>query len=342
MRAFKLVILLVLQLSQVALSQLPPDGSRPPSDCSEELWANHPNGWLFFRPHQTNCSRFWMCEPPAWGEERYSLHECDACNVEELCNNRPALTFDINNGMVCTWPTLAQNQCQEETSSTTAKITTTLPETITTTTTKATTTTTSTTTTTTKTTTTLPETTIGTLEEIVVHATCDNFLQVVIDEDFAEISPSDNNWRAVGTFTIPPGSQVLAISCRDDGESSRGLLGSLSNGEVTNTDGNWVCSSVKEEGWWRIDFDDSHWSIPESWSRHGSPLLNGATPWGIQPQINATAQWIWTGSSDSANGGSTDMYCRYDLAKTLPDTTKTTPTTQTTATTTITTTTTTT
>merc|ERR1719188_928089 len=101
MKAFKLVVLLVLELAQVALSQLPPDGSRPPSDCSEELWANHPNGWLFFRPHETNCSRFWMCEPPAWSEERYSLHECDECNVEELCNNRPALTFDINNGMVC-------------------------------------------------------------------------------------------------------------------------------------------------------------------------------------------------------------------------------------------------
>jgi len=89
------------------------DGSEPPSDCSEELWNNHPNGWLWYRPHQTNCSRYWTCEIPVWGKERWSIHECDPCGpeVHEKCQGREALTFDIDFGMICVWPDEAHAQC---------------------------------------------------------------------------------------------------------------------------------------------------------------------------------------------------------------------------------------
>merc|ERR1712098_550369 len=112
-KMFTFPLALIVLTSHAALGQLIIDGTEPPIDCTEELWNNHPSGWLWFRPHETNCSRYWTCEPPVHGQQRFSLHECAHCGADahDKCLGRQALTFDIDFGTVCVWPDEAHVQC---------------------------------------------------------------------------------------------------------------------------------------------------------------------------------------------------------------------------------------
>ena len=151
------------------------------------------------------------------------------------------------------------------------------------------------------------------MQDIIFNVTCDNHLKVWVDGVHYP-SVLDDSWPDVSTVTIPAGSEVIALSCRDYDGVARGILGSSNTGIVTNQV-NWVCSRDEEVGWQTTSFDDSSWINPTSYSIYGSPLYNGAGPWGWVAGVDGSAEWVWLGSSTSSAGGAKKIWCRHHISK---------------------------
>ena len=112
-----------------------------------------------------------------------------------------------------------------------------------------------------------------------------------------------NNWRVATKIIIPSGTKVVAIHAKDHG-GPEGILGSFSNGQVT--DATWKCHSFPVPSEWAsADFDDSSWPAAVEHADHGS------APWNRKIQnITDDAKWIWT--KDNKQRGS-EVYCRVRL-----------------------------
>ena len=111
-----------------------------------------------------------------------------------------------------------------------------------------------------------------------------------------------NNWTVATKIIIPSGTKVVAIHAKDHG-GPEGILGSFSNGQVT--DATWKCrlSPVLSE-WASADFDDSSWPAAVKHADHGSE------PWDSKIQnIADDAKWIWTEDNYEDN----EVYCRVRL-----------------------------
>lgn len=99
----------------------------------------------------------------------------------------------------------------------------------------------------------------------------------------------DKYWDAATDYVIPGNTRVISVAGNDTGYQF-GILGSLSNGQVT--DASWKCSSESYPGWNCPDFDDSNWPAAVEIAK------NGDKPWGNITGIAPTAKWIWAARND--------------------------------------------
>ena len=108
-----------------------------------------------------------------------------------------------------------------------------------------------------------------------------------------------NFWYVATKIIIPSGTKVVAIHAKDYW-SVAGILGSFSNGQVT--DATWKCHSSPVPSKWALaDFDDSCWPAAVKHGDHRS------APWNRKIQnIADDAKWIWTEDNKKDN----EVYCR--------------------------------
>ena len=110
---------------------------------------------------------------------------------------------------------------------------------------------------------------------------------------------TDSNWVNPTTYHVPGNTRVLSVAGEDYGGGYLGILGSTSNGQVTNE--TWKCSSVLSSGWNSPNFDDQSWPLAKVIANHGD------SPWGTRNGIAMTAKWIW------GDTNSNTAYCRLSL-----------------------------
>ena len=125
--------------------------------------------------------------------------------------------------------------------------------------------------------------------------TCDNEMEMFAD---GVSLGKDNDWTVSTEYVIPGNTRVISVSGVDKGREF-GILGSLSNGMVTNA--TWKCNTAESSGWKSPDFDDNNWPAAEEVAKHGDD------PWKKRAGIASTAKWIWTA------GKPNKVYCRLRL-----------------------------
>ena len=105
-----------------------------------------------------------------------------------------------------------------------------------------------------------------------LFATCDNEMKVYFDGILQEQDDAMADWTKTSELTIPAGTQVLAIECKDTGYQE-GILASTNDGLVTNLD--WHCSDSLDEGWALpgISAPLDTFASPQSYGK------NGVHPW---------------------------------------------------------------
>ena len=84
-----------------------------------------------------------------------------------------------------------------------------------------------------------------------LNATCDNEMKVYFDGELQPETAAMKNWGQTSQLSIPAGTRVLAIECKDVGGEG-GILASTSTG--LKTDSSWRCSSEVIEGWTQPGF----------------------------------------------------------------------------------------
>ena len=143
-------------------------------------------------------------------------------------------------------------------------------------------------------------------KKLEVRLACNGRL-AVYDRITRKLVSSKNLVNISSNYTIHPGTQVLAVRCRNY-QSKPWIIGSVSNGLVT--DNRWKCFSLPKQKvqngnrWAKDDFDDSHWSQAVTiFSNRGN------SPWGKVPDISDEAFWIST-----ANEKHSRLFCRSMLS----------------------------
>ena len=109
----------------------------------------------------------------------------------------------------------------------------------------------------------------------------------------------DSNWTNPTTYLVPGNTRVLSVAGEDYGGGYLGILGSTSNGQVTNE--TWKCSSVLSSEWNSPDFDDQSWPLAKVLAKHGEGS------WKTLRGIAMTAKWIW------GDTNSNTAYCRLSI-----------------------------
>ena len=109
----------------------------------------------------------------------------------------------------------------------------------------------------------------------------------------------DSNWKNPTTYLVPGNARVLSVAGKNSGGYIYGILGSTSNGLLTNE--TWKCSSDLHPGWNSLYFDDRDWPLAKV------VATNGDKPWRTIDGISETAKWIW------ANEYKDIVYCRLKL-----------------------------
>ena len=105
-----------------------------------------------------------------------------------------------------------------------------------------------------------------------LNATCDNEMKVYFDGELQPETAAMNIWMETSQLSIPAGTRVLAIECKDTG-AQEGILASTSTGLKTGT--SWRCSSSAIDGWTRPDFVFP----PDTFASANTLGNNGAQPW---------------------------------------------------------------
>ena len=110
---------------------------------------------------------------------------------------------------------------------------------------------------------------------------------------------TDNNFQLATNYSVPGNTRVLSVAGENIGGIYLGILGSTSNGQVTNE--TWKCSSVLYPRWNSPNFDDQSWPLAKVIANHGD------SPWGKFNGIAVAAKWIW------GDINSNTAYCRLTL-----------------------------
>ena len=126
--------------------------------------------------------------------------------------------------------------------------------------------------------------------------TCDDEMEMFAD---GKSLGTDSYWANSTTYHVPGNTRVLSVAGNNTGGIHFGILGSTSNGQVTN--GTWKCISNFSSGWNSPDFDDQDWPFAKVIANHGDK------PWETMHGIAKTAKWIW------ANNSEPTVYCRLKL-----------------------------
>ena len=132
--------------------------------------------------------------------------------------------------------------------------------------------------------------------EFTATFTCDNKMEMFAD---GQSLGTDSNWGNPTTYRVPGNTRVLSVAGEDYGGRYLGILGSTSNGQVTNE--TWKCSSVLYPGWTSPAFDDQNWPLAKVIANHGD------SPWNTINGIAMTAKWIWEITNSNT------AYCRLTL-----------------------------
>lgn len=135
------------------------------------------------------------------------------------------------------------------------------------------------------------------ITDITATFTCDDSMEMFADG--TSLGKDNEKWIKATDFVIPGNTRVISVMVKAWG-FQHGLLGSLSNGLLTNE--SWKCTRDLYPGWNFPDFDDSNWPAALVLAKHG------ALPWGTIAGIATTAKWIWT-----AGPGFNIVYCRLNL-----------------------------
>ena len=115
------------------------------------------------------------------------------------------------------------------------------------------------------------------------------------DSERNELLDSRNPENKYVRYTLNPGTKVLAFKCRSYNKTKPLMMGSVSNGLVTDT--RWKCISLNEDetrnfglkSWTKKDdVDDSHWPQAVGY------FSNRDSPWGKVSDISEDAFWIST------------------------------------------------
>lgn len=108
-------------------------------------------------------------------------------------------------------------------------------------------------------------------------------------------------------FVIPGNTRVVSVVAKAQKLRRGGILGSLSNGLVTNS--GWKCSDGPFPGckWMTQDFDDRMWPTAKEIVSHG---LNWPTS---VPGIVQGAKWIWS-ATGSGHLPQPIAYCRLNMS----------------------------
>ena len=121
--------------------------------------------------------------------------------------------------------------------------------------------------------------------------------------DGISLGKDNGRWRAATDFVIPGNTKVIAVEATNLGFPPPGILGSSSNGLVTNS--SWKCSEHLNLEWNSPDFDDHNWSPAREMKRHDDRPTDG--PGGYITGIDPSAKWIW------AIKRVPSCYCRLNL-----------------------------
>merc|ERR550517_2075230 len=103
-------------------------------------------------------------------------------------------------------------------------------------------------------------------------------MKVYFDGELQPETPAMKDWGAVSQLSIPAGTRILAIECKDVG-GVKGILASTSTG--LKTDSSWRCSSEVIEGWTQPGFVFP----PDTFPSANTLGNNGVQPWGVRPGI---------------------------------------------------------
>ncbi|XP_078352806.1 uncharacterized protein LOC144637620 [Oculina patagonica] len=137
----------------------------------------------------------------------------------------------------------------------------------------------------------------GPRENFTASFTCDDAMEMFADG--RSLGRDNEDCRRPTYFIIPGNTRLISIKAKPS-KFQGGILGSFSNGLVTNE--SWKCTDDFYLGWNIPHFDDSNWPLAVVVAKYGD------IPWGPIPVIAATAKWIWT-----AGPGLGTVYCRLNL-----------------------------
>ena len=126
--------------------------------------------------------------------------------------------------------------------------------------------------------------------------TCRDSMELFADG--ISLGKDNGRWRIATDFVIPGNTKVIAVAATNS-HLPPGILGSSSNGLVTNS--SWKYIEQDNLGWNSLDFDDHNWPPALELKRHGDG--SGGYMTGIDP----SAKWIWTIKR------SRSCYCRLNL-----------------------------
>ena len=108
-----------------------------------------------------------------------------------------------------------------------------------------------------------------------LFATCDNEMKVYFDGELQPETPDMKNWGKTSQLSIPAGTRVVAIECKDLG-AQEGILASTPKGMKTGP--SWRCASQLVEDWTQPEFV----SPPGVFSPPNILGNNGVRPWGVR------------------------------------------------------------
>ena len=108
-------------------------------------------------------------------------------------------------------------------------------------------------------------------------------------------------------FVIPGNTRVVSVVAKAQKPRRGGILGSLSNGLVTNS--GWKCSDGPFPGckWMTQDFDDRMWPTAKEIVFHGPNWPTSV------PGIVQGAKWIWS-ATGSGHLPQPIAYCRLNMS----------------------------
>jgi hypothetical protein len=128
--------------------------------------------------------------------------------------------------------------------------------------------------------------------------TCDGAMTVYVDG--VKINNKTSDLEVAQNSTIPKGSTILAIHCRNPVKPPR-ILGSINVSMVTSSK-DWVCTNRYHRAWNTTQFVDTSWAPSVDFGSNEAII-----PYGKVANISNTAEWI------AVKNNTGDLYCRVFL-----------------------------